>query len=450
VPPTYGLHDAVIGQEFGHSLVEDTRVTSMLAVRYGGNIMLIAKTPVTLSAKRFNKLRLFSIGLALLCVQPIVYSDEPLGFEELDNLAPATAISSSSDEFDASGGFWTHERFKNALPMPLPQGDVEADTMSSFNIPSYEVGEPRLEPGHPPLIDVAPNWDNRLFELDEDDASQDHMDVLSTEDEMQIEPQEAGAQRAFFSSSKVPADRTGNLIDDAYPYRAIGKLLYEIPGQGVASCTAAVIKPRIVLTAGHCVHSGQPGGWHQNFVFIPAYRDGTAPYSEWHWSNVIVTSAWLNGGGAVPNEADYALILLQDKVINGDRVRIGDIGGWLGLKVNALFPNHVHMIGYPGELDNGEIMHQVASQSFSVSDNNNVLYGSDMKQGSSGGPWIQNFGMPATGQAAGLSPESNAIVGVTSWGPITTPDQMVAASSTLDERLLDMLQQLCGEQEGNC
>ena len=41
-----------------------------------------------------------------------------------------------------------------------------------------------------------------------------------------------------------------------------------------------------------------------------------------------------------------------------------------------------------------------------------------MNGGSSGGPWVANFGLPAalTGETNGSFPQSNVVIGVTSWG----------------------------------
>jgi hypothetical protein len=43
-------------------------------------------------------------------------------------------------------------------------------------------------------------------------------------------------------------------------------------------------------------------------------------------------------------------------------------------------------------------MHQVDSASFRATDEDTVLYGLDMTGGSSGGPWVENFGVQAAGQ----------------------------------------------------
>jgi hypothetical protein len=81
--------------------------------------------------------------------------------------------------------------------------------------------------------------------------------------------------------------------------------------------------------------------------------------------------------------------------------------------------------------------------------NNVVFYGTDMAEGSSGGPGIQNFGVDALGEPLGLNPGRNRVVGVTSYGLIGNPD-LKAASSILDARFTDILTSICNHKAGNC
>jgi hypothetical protein len=73
-------------------------------------------------------------------------------------------------------------------------------------------------------------------------------------------------------------------------------------------------------------------------------------------------------------------------------------------------PNHTKKVGYPGNHDSGEIMHQVDSQHHLTAPQSTVLFGSDMGGGSSGGAWIENFGVQAAGQTGGLQPWPNRVV----------------------------------------
>ncbi len=49
---------------------------------------------------------------------------------------------------------------------------------------------------------------------------------------------------------------------------------YVCSGTALASANESV-----VWTAGHCVNEG-PGAFYKNFLFVPAYRDGAAPYGK--------------------------------------------------------------------------------------------------------------------------------------------------------------------------
>jgi V8-like Glu-specific endopeptidase len=184
--------------------------------------------------------------------------------------------------------------------------------------------------------------------------------------------------------------------------------------------------------------------------FIPAYRDGVDPYGKWAWSWVITTAEWANSKGAVPNATDFAILEVQDQTISGATRKIGDVTGYFGYRTQSLLPNHATMLGYPCNLDSCQKMHQVTAESFQANGNNTVIYGSDMGGGSSGGPWVQNFGTPAIGQTAGLNTGTNQIIGVTSCVPIDEKGPLYAGSSILNNSFLDILNKACARKAGNC
>ena len=72
-----------------------------------------------------------------------------------------------------------------------------------------------------------------------------------------------------------------------------------------------------------------------------------------------------------------------------------------------------------------------------------------MGGGSSGGAWIENFGVQAAGQTGGLQPLPNRVVGVTSYGYIST-DPKVQGSSILNQEFLTILNAACQHRAGNC
>jgi hypothetical protein len=109
------------------------------------------------------------------------------------------------------------------------------------------------------------------------------------------------------------------------------------------------------------------------------------------------------------------------------------------------------MMGYPCNLDGCNIMHQVSAGSGPANGNNTVIYGSDARGGSSGGPWIQNFGENAV-CSSGCSANSAGrlqVTAVTSYGPVaTTP--LYQGASIPDSRWVAVYNAVCAHRVGNC
>ncbi len=331
--------------------------------------------------------------------------------------------------------YWTPERFKAARPLPMPRaplGTAHATPASQF------AGAPVFSPGMPPA-QATPVDGQRLFVPDAVKSGA-----------AAVHPGAAGKLGAHFTSTRVfplfdePAARYS--ADRAYPYRAVGKLFFSANGDPF-TCSAAVIQRRVVVTAGHCVHSGSPGGFYQDFVFVPAYRDGEAPFRAWIWRNLVVTAAWSEGGGLVPNGADYAMIAFADQSLQpGAAVaRLGNVTGWLSWQTASLYPNHTSKLGYPCNLDDCEKMQDVTSSSFRLAEGNSVEYGSDAREGSSGGPWVQNFAHVPVG---GDDNPVNAIVGVTSYVYNDEAEKLQGASIP-DNRWIQLWKTICAPS-GNC
>lgn len=342
--------------------------------------------------------------------------------------AQSAVVTKENVSANSTAAYWTPERLRSAKSLDLP---IAKSQPASATAPT-PTGTPISSDGKPPTISVKPN-ETPLF--------------TPTPAADTIQPTNVGTFGAHFTSSRlVPlsADRT-------YPYRAVGKLFFSQPGVGNFVCSASVIKPRVVLTAGHCVHNGNGSstGFYENFVFIPAFRDGAAPFGSWNWSFLAVTNPWFSGGGGVPNAADYAMIEFNDRVVGTATRRIGDLTGFLGFRTLGLIPNHSTLLGYPCNLDSCAKMHQVTAGSFRSVAPNNVEYGSDMGGGASGGPWVQNFGAPAVGQVNGSNRGLNQVVGISSYG-YTSTGPLVLGSSIPDGNFTAVLNAVCTNRAGNC
>jgi V8-like Glu-specific endopeptidase len=361
------------------------------------------------------------------------------------------------------GGHWTPEELARARPRELPRPSAPATQIIRESARDGAAGQPnagaatqgvvRLENGRlpSPEREVRPDLADQLFPprslTAQTSEPRDQPAEPAAGGASEVILENTGTEQAHFSSSRlVPTDARLQ-----YPYRAVGKLFFEQPGAGNFICSAAVISPRLVLTAGHCVHSGTGGanGYFRRFLFAPAYENGQSPYQAWNYTWVVTTGSWAASNGAVPNQADFAILEMEDRRFGSEVRTIGSVTGWLGFRTNGLMPNHTKKIGYPAGFDNGEVMHQVDSGSHRAAEQSTVLYGSDMTGGSSGGPWIENFGIQAAGQTGGLNANPNRVVGVTSYGFRST-DPLVQGSSILNQEFLAILQAACAHRAGNC
>lgn len=365
----------------------------------------------------------FAVSVAALVTLPYSVLAQPGSGVVYKSLDEGVSVNSTTT-------YWTPERLRNAKPLRLPKPtsiNVEATA-------NQTIGTPTRGSGSPPTVNLAPDTQGQLFTPDRK--------VNSVNDDA-VEPEKVGSAGAYFTSSRlIPLS-----ADTVYPYRAVGKLFFTIPGEGDFICSASVLRPRVVLTAGHCVHKGSGGssGFYTNFLFVPAYRNGNAPFRRWSPTFVATTPTWATGNDNVPNAADYAMFEMSDQSVG----KIGSVTGYFGYRTQGLIPNHSTLLGYPANLDSGEIMHQVTAQSFQRASSNTATYGSDMTGGSSGGPWVENFGALAAGQGGGKNSGLNQVVGVTSYGPVST-SPLYQGSSILDSRFTDLLNTICKHRSGNC
>lgn len=366
------------------------------------------------------------------------------------NQAMSQSAPVSSDNPDApaeisldSAGVWTPTAVFDAVELPLPEAtleSLEAAQLEANDEPAEEMTEANVEGGNPNTGQIAPDLEAMIFDGSKPLVSE----VVPTST---VIPEAVGTSGAHYSSSRlVPTSaRT------SYPYRINGKLFFKKQDGRSFICSGTVLRPRLILTAGHCVHKGSGGsnGFYRSVVFVPAYHQGQAPYQSWNYRWMITTGSWATSNGSVPNRADLAIIEVEDRRFNGQTKRIGDVVGWAGYQTNSLEKNHTKKIGYPGNLDSGQIMHQVDSGAWRKGGQNTMLYGSDMRGGSSGGGWFQNFGRVAAGQSGASNAGQNRLVGVTSYGYVSTGPK-VQGSSILGNEFTQILQLACNHKPGNC
>lgn len=231
----------------------------------------------------------------------------------------------------------------------------------------------------------------------------------------------------------TPADRP--------PFNATGKLFMVFDGKRYV-CTASVIGRSLLVTAAHCVHRfGQrEKGFASRLSFEPARHRDSKPFGGWTATEVWIPKSYFDGTDPCTDERrkvvcenDLALVVLKENSGQG----VGDVVARYALPAMDDFgfvrfasnPSaQFTQLGYPSENFDGLAM--VRTDSIGIQqDPNTVVIGSNQTGGSSGGPWLQNFGTKTS--HFGTAPtdgQFNVVTAVTSWGFQTDTVKVQGAS----------------------
>jgi len=332
--------------------------------------------------------------------------------------------------------------FVNMRPMPLPLAAEPIDMVPSLE----DLGTPGFSAG------AVGNGQTSPITLPLPTISDEEGDM-----EGPYAPDEFGTAHQPFSTAR--ADLLTLATNTQYPYRASGQLTFQKPNDNTTYyCSASMIKRGLVVTAAHCVANYGQQQYYHNWHFYPGRRSGVAPYGDWTVYQVWIKTAYYNG---TDNCAQYGIICPDDVAVlilnTQGGVYVGSRTGWYGYGWGGFgFYNgltHITQIGYPLCLDHGTLMERNDSQgSVSASDSSNTIIGSLMCGGSSGGPWLNNFGVrpTLTGTGNGTASNPNLVVGVTSWGSINPAVKHQGASPFTNNNIVSLVTSACNSRPLAC
>ncbi|MFC7848784.1 trypsin-like serine peptidase [Arthrobacter sp. NPDC057388] len=190
------------------------------------------------------------------------------------------------------------------------------------------------------------------------------------------------------------------------PVKHIGKVFFTLGGVNFVCSgnSVAATNRSLVATAGHCVNEG-PGAFATNWIFVPGYVDGRAPYGQWPARSLHAARNWTSNGD-IRYDTGFAVV---------SRVRgraLADVVGASGVEFGQPRGLTYKSYGYPaappftgqklvsctGTAHDDTINPQFKSQGIAC----------DMTGGSSGGPWFAQGGGTDASGAGGFQNSVNS------------------------------------------
>ncbi|KJY47417.1 peptidase [Streptomyces sp. NRRL S-444] len=182
-------------------------------------------------------------------------------------------------------------------------------------------------------------------------------------------------------------------------------------GDRTASCSGdsiASANGSTVITAGHCVK--YQGTWHTNWIFVPAYNNGNAPYGQWSATKTFATDQW-----AASEDMNMDVGLAVVAPLNGQK--LSQVVGAQGILFNGGYNKKMYSFGFPAAApyDGTKLVYCSGNSGKDFLLTKDHGLGCNMTGGSSGGPWFQDFD-----ESTGLGTQ----VSVNSFGYTFLPNRM--------------------------
>jgi V8-like Glu-specific endopeptidase len=180
------------------------------------------------------------------------------------------------------------------------------------------------------------------------------------------------------------------------PATTTGKVFFSTHDGENWVCSASTVNSNgkdTVITAGHCVFGSLGGevageGWHSNWIFVPDYSNGYAPYGVWTARQLWTLTNYIN----YQDEGDD----IGAVVVNTNRYgqHIVNVVGGQGFAWNWPASEYVYDFGYPAAAPfNGQTLQYCNGSEFNWYGISSTMgLACNFTGGSSGGPWLMSFG----------------------------------------------------------
>jgi hypothetical protein len=303
---------------------------------------------------------------------------------------------------------WTRERLEEAEPLPIITLPEPAEA-------SEGAGEP----------EASPSTEQESSTLTQPEASPPVDSEATTTGTAEGAGTAALSSRVAAQTAAIEGVEVAAAESTLFPNSANGKLFgtfevrvgaHEFKKEDYV-CSASVVKPpegtgtkiegpsptsNVVLTAGHCAIDPETGTkTNSEMIFIPGYRNGTAPYGVWPAEFFTTTETWKNTAkeGSRPNEGgDLAFIGLSN---NSEGKSVEKVVGSLGIGFDQVCNQTYTQFGYPAESPySGELLYSHTT-GYAGADTEGAFtpvpmkIASDFTRGASGGPWAVGIGTGA-------------------------------------------------------
>lgn len=197
---------------------------------------------------------------------------------------------------------------------------------------------------------------------------------------------------------------TSTEVSGDYP-SAFGKVFFTSNSGVNYVCSGTAVlsfNESVVWTAGHCVNEG-PGAFYRKFLFVPAYKDGVAPYGKFAGTTLLTTSGWersgefgVDVGAAVVDVSDSTNNDFKGKTLSDvveEAPLVFDVG-------NSSRDQSYKLYGYPAARKFSGQRLRVCNTNWLMDDTfltpDTMGASCDMTGGSSGGAWITSTGAVAS------------------------------------------------------